>query len=107
MTKDMALSLIIYYSARGLLDDRESKQLKRLYYIIGLSSSPEETIEKMVTPLYIDEKKGVKGIKSKMNKLIIKSPFIEEKGKKITFTDKINEMVEIYILGLPIMFLLY
>ena len=77
----MVLSLIIYYSVRGLLDDRESKQLKRLCNIIGLRSSPEETIKKMDTPLYIDEEEGFKGIRSKITILIIKSPFIEEKEK--------------------------
>ena len=77
----MILSLIIYYSVRGLLDDREPKQLKKLCDIIGLSSSPEETVKKMATPLYIDEEEGVKDIRLKIANLIIKSSFIEEKEK--------------------------
>ena len=100
MTKDMALSLIIYYSARGLLDNRESKQLKRLCDIVGLNVPPEETIEEMVTPLYLDEEEGIKGIRSKITKLIIKSPHVEEKEKGIAFTHRFNEMVEIIYFGL-------
>ena len=100
MTKDMALSLIIYYSARGLLDNRELKQLKRLCDIVGLNVPPEETIEEMVTPLYLDEEEGIKGIRSKITKLIIKSPHVEEKEKGIVFTHQFNEMVEIIYFGL-------
>jgi len=100
MTKDVVLSLIIYYSARGLLDNRESKQLQRLCDIIGLNAPPEEAIEKMVTPLYLDEEEGVKGIRSKITKLIIKSPHVEEKEKDIAFTHQFNEMVEIIHFGL-------
>ena len=70
--------------------------MKRLCDIIGLSSSPEETIEKMAIPLYINGEEGAKGIRSKISKLIIKSsPIYWGKGKKIAFTDQINEMVEI------------
>ena len=65
----MGLSLIIYFSARGLLDNRGLKQLKRLCDIIGLGSPPEETKEKMDTPLFIDEEKRVKDISSKKNKI--------------------------------------
>ena len=100
MTKDVALSLIIYYSVRGLLDNRDSKQLKRLCDIIGLNTLPEETIEKMVSPLYLDEEKGVKGIRSKITKLIIKSQYAKVKENDIAFTHQFNEMVEIIHFGL-------
>ena len=91
----MVLSLTIYFSARGLLNNRELKQLKRLCDIIGLSSPPKETIEKMFTPLYIEEEKRVKDIRSKIIKLIIKNPFVGEKEKDIAFSDQFNKLVEI------------
>ena len=42
MTKDIVLSLIVYYSARGLLDNRESTILKRLCDIISLENPTEK-----------------------------------------------------------------
>ena len=42
MTKDIVLSLIVYYSARGLLDNRESTILKRLCDIISLENPHEK-----------------------------------------------------------------
>jgi MoxR-like ATPase len=100
MTKDIVLSLIIYYSARGLLDNRESRQLKRLCDIVGLNKPPEENIEELVSPLYIDEEEGVKGLRSKITQLIIKSPLVNEKEKDIAFTNQFSEMVEIIHFGL-------
>ena len=55
MTKDIVLSLIVYYSARGLLDNRESTILKRLCDIISLKNTPEKSLEKLVSPIFIDE----------------------------------------------------
>jgi len=100
MAEDVALSLIIFYSARGLLDIRESKQLKSLYNNFELSFPSEETIERMVTPLYINEEERDKGIKSKITKLIIKIPFVEEKEKEKAFTEQFNAIVEITHFGL-------
>lgn len=100
MAEDVALSLIIFYSVRGLLDIRESKQLKSLYNNFELSFPSEETIERMVTPLYINEEERDKGIKSKITKLIIKIPFIEEKEKEKAFTEQFNAIVEITHFGL-------
>ncbi len=70
MTKDIVLSLIVYYSARGLLDNRESTILKRLCDIINLESSPEESLGKLVSPTFIDEQDGIKGIRSRITTLI-------------------------------------
>ena len=70
MTKDIVLSLIVYYSARGLLDNRESTILKRLCDIINLESSPEESLGKLVSPTFIDELDGIKGIRSRITTLI-------------------------------------
>ena len=42
MTKYIVLSLIVYYSARGLLDNRESTILKRLCDITSLENSHEK-----------------------------------------------------------------
>ena len=42
MTKDIVLSLIVYYSIKGLLDNRESTILKRLCDIISLENPHEK-----------------------------------------------------------------
>ena len=42
MTKDIVLSLIVYYSARSLLDNRESTILKRLCDITSLENPHEK-----------------------------------------------------------------
>jgi hypothetical protein len=62
MTKDIVFSLIVYYSARGLLDNREKSTLQRLCDIVNLSEPPENNLESLVSPLYIDEEGGVIGI---------------------------------------------
>ena len=74
MTKDIVLSSIVYYSIRGLLDNRESTILKRLCDIISLENPTEKSLEKLVSPIFIDEQDGIKGIHSKITNLIIKIP---------------------------------
>ena len=74
--------------------------LQRLCDIIGLNTPPEKTLEKLVTPLYIDEEEGIKGLRSRITQLIIKSPLVEEINKDIAFTDNFNEMIEIIHFGL-------
>ena len=100
MTRDMVLSLIIYYSARGLLDNRDSRLLKRLCDIVGLNVPPEETIDPLVSPLFIDEEEGVKGLRSKITQLIIKAPLVNDIEKDIAYTNQFNEMIEIIHFGL-------
>ena len=100
MTKYIVLSLIVYYSARGLLDNRESTILKRLCDIITLEKRPEKSLEKLVSPIFIDEEDGIKGIRSKITNLIIKTPYVKEIEKEIAFTSQFNEMIEIIHFGL-------
>ena len=100
MTKDVVLSLIIYYSARGLLENRESKTLEQLCEIVNLLNPPEEALEKLVSPIFIDEEEGIKGVRSKITNLIIKTPFVKEIEKEIAFTPQFNEMIEIIHFGL-------
>ena len=100
MNKDIVLSIIIYYSARGLLDNREASDLKKLCDIVNLSEPPENGIEKLVSPIFIDEEDGIKGIRSKITNLIIKTPFTQEIEKDIAFTTQFNEMIEIIHFGL-------
>lgn len=98
MSKGITLSLIIYYSDRGLLDNREP--FKRLYDIINLNNPPEEGLEKLKPCIEIDEEDGVKGIRPKINNQIIKSPYTKKIEKEIAFTTQFNEMVEIIQFGL-------
>ncbi len=98
MTKDIVLSLIFYYSARGLLDNRESTILKRLYDIISLENPPK-IIRKLVSPIFIDEEDRIKGINSKITNLIIKTPYVKEIEKEIAFILQFNEMIEIIYFG--------
>ena len=100
MNKDFVLSLIIYYSARGLLDNREPGILKRLCDIVNLNNPPEEKLEKFKSSIEISEEDGEKGIRSKITNLIIKSPYTKEIDKDIAFTLQFNEMVEIIHFGL-------
>ena len=100
MTNDIVLSLIIYYSARGLLENRESKTLQQLCEIVNLVNPPEEALEKLVSPIFIDEEEGIKGVRSKITNLIIKTPYVKEIEKEIAFTPQFNEMIEIIHFGL-------
>ena len=58
------LSLIVYYSTRGLLDTREPKIMKKLYNIIGIENPLEDKKIQSISPLYIDEEDSVKGLRS-------------------------------------------
>ena len=102
MTRDIVLSLIFYYSARGLLDNRDQHVLKRLCDIVNINEPPENALEKSksISPVYIDEENGVKGLRSKITHLIINSPYIQEIDKDIAFTTQFNEMLEIIHFGL-------
>ena len=102
LTPDKILSIIVYYSIRGILYNRESKLINKLCDIVDLKNRPEEELKKMVSPIYIDEIKGEKVIKSKITNLFIKShaQFIKEIEKDIAFTHQFNEMVEILHFGL-------
>ena len=102
MTKDKVLSLILYYFTRGLLNFRDSIRLKLLCNILGLNSPPEDTIEKLISPLYIDEEENEKCLRSKITRLFIKIPFIREEEWDIAFTPQFNEMLEIIHIGLAI-----
>ena len=94
------LSLIVYYSTRGLLDTREPKIMKKLYNIIGIENPLEDKKIQSISPLYIDEEESVKGLRSKITNLIIKSPFSKEVERDIAFTPQFNEMMEIIHFGL-------
>ncbi len=100
MTKDIILSLIVYYSARGLLNNRESTILKRLCDIISLENPDEKSLEKLVSLIFINEEQGIKWIRSKITNLIIKNPYVKEIEKEIAFILQFNEMIEIIHFGL-------
>ena len=78
MIIDLVLSLIIYYSARGLLYNREENILKRLNDIVDLDEPTENGLkyevspdqhkwsnDNLVSPLYIDKEDSIKGLRSK------------------------------------------
>ena len=97
MTKNIDLSLILYYSARGLLDYRDRNILKRICNIVNLEEIPENAVKKSSSPVYIDEENG---LRSRITKLIISVPNIQEIDKDIAFTTPFSEMVEIIHFGL-------
>ena len=92
--------MLLLFIIQLVLDNRDSYTLKEICNIVNLRNPPEEGIEKYVSPIYIDEEDGVKGVRSKITHLIIKSPFTQNIEKNIAFTPQFNEMIEIIHFGL-------
>ena len=99
MNNEYALSLIIYYSFRGLLYNREPYILNKLCEIVNLIRPPEKELEKYITPIYLDESYYI-SVCSKITHLFIYSPYASYVDKNITFSPQFNEMVEIVHFGL-------
>ena len=106
---EYSLSLIIYYSFRGLLYNREPYILKKLCEIVNLTRPPEKELEKYITPLYLDESDniGIYSICSKITPFIFspytscdKHSMLWGRYQNITFSPQFNEMVEIVHFGL-------